>query len=116
VLYLLHFVKFLGVSLFVGGSVAALTVKNDDDAVRLAFRVMGPGFLLTYVTGFLLVRLTDRSLLEGWLLSSIATGIVALQVVLWAASKPGRRTPMVKVIVHALQAVTMALMVWKPSG
>ncbi len=114
-LYLLHFVKFLGVSLFVGGSVAALSVKNDDDASRLSFRVMAPGFLLTYVAGFLLVRLTDRSLLETWILASIATGIVALQVALWASSKPGRRGAVVKLVVHMLQAVTMALMVWKPS-
>lgn len=113
-LYLLHFVKFLGVSLFVGGSVAALSVKNDDDALRLTFRVMTPGFLLTYVAGFLLVHFTNRSLLETWILVSIATGIAALQVALWATSKPGRRSLTAKLIIHALQAATIALMVWKP--
>ncbi len=102
-------------SLFVGGSVAALSVKNDDDASRLSFRVMAPGFLLTYVAGFLLVNLTSRSLLETWLLASIALGIVALQVALWATSKPGRRSGLTKAIVHTLQAATIALMVWKPN-
>jgi hypothetical protein len=114
-LYLLHFVKFLGVSLFVGGSVAALSVQSDDDASRLAFRVMSPGFVLTYLAGFLLVRLTDRSLLEMWLLASLVLGIASLQVALWATSKPGRRSATVKMLVHTLQAATMALMVWKPA-
>jgi hypothetical protein len=111
---LLRFFKVLGVALLFTGSIGALLPRDLRDRRRFAYALAGPGFILSWACGFLLVRQLEISFLTGWVLEGVGLSLVSLQGVLYTVGREGRRTWGSAVVVLAPLLATLAVMIFKP--
>jgi hypothetical protein len=114
VLPLLLFVKLLGVGALFAGSVGAVLVRDLGDRRRFAYALAGPGFGLTWASGFGLTSLMSQSLLSTWAIGSMALSLLSINAVLWSVGKDGRRGAGAAAFVLVPLVATVALMVWRP--
>jgi hypothetical protein len=114
VLLLLRFVKWMAVLALVTGSVGSVLPSNLTDRRRFAFWLAGPGFGLTWLSGFALVAYTGVSALSWWILGGAALSIVSINAVLYAVGREGRRNSITALLAIAPLVVIVALMVWRP--
>jgi hypothetical protein len=112
----LRFAKFVGMLAFGMGIGGALLGGTGPQRQRAAYWLATPGFLLTALAGFGLVKATGASLGAPWIAGSLLLSLVALDLTIRSV-EPGRPTSVARVvgIVGALVAV-MALMVWRPGA
>lgn len=112
----LRFAKFVGMLVFGLGIGGALMGGTGPQRQRAAYWVATPGFLLTALAGFGLVKATGVSLGAPWVAGSLLLSLVALDLTIRSV-EPGRPTSAARVvgIVGAL-AVVVALMVWRPGA
>lgn len=112
----IRFFKLLSAFAFVAGSVGAL-VPGVEHAMRkrFVFAIAAPGFGATWALGFILVSLTGHSVMAPWVILSLVTSMVVLQVLLYLAGKEGRGGPKSRGIAVFCLVATIALMVWRPS-
>ena len=112
----LRFAKFVGMLAFGLGIGGALLGGAGPQRQRAAYWVATPGFLLTALAGFGMVKATGVSLGAPWVAGSLLLSLVALDLTIRSV-EPGRTTSAARVvgIVGAL-AVVVALMVWRPGA
>lgn len=113
-LALLKFIKLLAVAALFSGTVGALLPRDLGDRRRFAYAVAGPGFGVTWATGFGLAAFEEIPILSTWLLGAMALSLLSLQVVLYAVGKDGRRTAGTAALALLPLVATVALMVWRP--
>lgn len=113
-LVLLRFVKFCGVSALMGGALALLVCRDWGDRRRLVFRLIGPGFGVTWTAGFLLVNQLSVSLLEAWVLGSMALSMLSLLIALFSISKPERDTTLANILILLPLGLALFFMIWRP--
>lgn len=113
--YALRFLKFMTLGLFASGVIGCLWARCDDDCRRFAYALAGPGFAGTWLVGFGLAYATRQSLLSTWILGAMVSSFVALQVVLYAAGKPARRSFGLQASGIILFMASIVFMVWRPS-
>jgi hypothetical protein len=110
----LRFAKVLGVAMLFAGTIGAVLPRDLADRRRFAYAVAGPGFGLTWASGFALVSMLEVGVLTWRVCGGIALSLFSIQVVLYAVGKEGRRTPLVALLALAPLVAAVALMVWKP--
>jgi hypothetical protein len=110
----LRFMKVLAVAGVFAGSVGAVLPRDLADRRLFAYAVAGPSYGLAWLLGFCLVAQEEQPFLQLWILGGLALSFFALQAVLFAVGKEGRRGPGVAVAILAPLVATVALMVWRP--
>jgi hypothetical protein len=112
----LRFAKFVGILAFGMGVGGALLGGEAAQRQRAAYWLATPGFLLTALAGFGLVKATGASLGAPWISGSLLLSLVALELTVRSV-EPGRPRSVAHVvgIIVALAAV-VALMVWRPGA
>jgi hypothetical protein len=112
----LRFAKFVGMLAFGMGIAGALMGGTAAQRQRAAYWLATPGFLLTAVAGYGLVKATGASLGAPWIAGSLLLSLVALELTVRSV-EPGRSRSLARVlgIVGAL-VVVLALMVWRPGA
>lgn len=112
----LRFAKFVGMLAFGMGIGGALLGGTGPQRQRAAYWLATPGFLLTALAGFGLVKASGASLGAPWIAGSLLLSLLALDLTIRSV-EPGRPLSVARVvgIVGALVAV-MALMVWRPGA
>ena len=112
----LRFTKLVGILAFAMGIGGALLGSEGPQRQRAAYWLATPGFLLTALAGFGMVKATGASLGAPWISGSLVLSLVALELTVRSV-EPGRprSTAHMVGIVGALVAV-LALMVWRPGA
>jgi hypothetical protein len=112
----LRFVKVVSVLFVFAGTIGAVLPWDMPHRVRrmFAFRIAAPGFLATWVSGFLLAGIAGHPLLSIWVIGSLVASLTALHGVLYSAGKDGRASTRVCVLTLTALLATVALMVWRP--
>ena len=72
--------KFFGLAGFVAGLVGAVVPSARRSRLLMTYAYLVPGFIATYAAGWLLMKLTGRSLDAPWLWMGTLTGLGALHV------------------------------------
>src|SRR5262245_36183670 len=108
----LRFAKLLAVLALASGTIGAFVPKDLEDRQRAAYGLAGPGFVVSWLVGVLVAWVAQTSLLEPWILGSIATSAFSINVVLWSTGKEGRRTPLAAALAVVSLLASLALMVW----
>lgn len=110
----LRALKWVGVSLFVLGVGGGVLARDEEDRRRAVHGAGTVGFVLTWLAGYGLARVSGVSLGSTWLSASMVSSLAALQLAAWAVERPGPRGPWVRWTAGVLLAVTLAFMVWRP--
>ena len=112
----LRFFKLLSAFAFVAGTIGAI-VPGVGYAMRkrFVFAIAAPGFGATWALGFILVSLAGHSVLAPWVLLSLVTSMVVLQVLLYLAGREDRGGIKSRGIALFCLVATLALMVWRPA-
>lgn len=87
--------KFLGLALYSVG-VSGIVVANDRIVrLRALYGLLVPGFVLTYASGWMLMRLSGRGLLTPWLIAGVIAGWLSLHLAFLCAyrTRPRPVTP-----------------------
>ena len=103
--------KFLGVTLFVGGYIAGALGADPHARRRAVHQIAAPGLLLTWITGFTLVALAGLPWTELWLMAGLALSLMAKMCLI--AGLKDRRAPLIVGAVALLCALTV--MVFRPT-
>jgi hypothetical protein len=114
VIPLLRVAKVLAVATFFAGTIGTVLARDLRDRRLFAYALAGPGFGLTWVCGFGLAAAMEVSIASLWIVLAMVLSLFSLQVVLYAAGKEGRRTPVVAALALAPLVATVALMVYRP--
>lgn len=110
----LRLIKLLAAALWASGTIGAFLPKDLEDRQRAAYFLMGPGFGLSWVLGFVLAFAREMSLLSAWAIGAMALSLFSLNVVLWSVGREGRRGPVGASLAIAGLVGTFALMVFRP--
>jgi integral membrane protein len=86
----LRLVKFLGLVVLSGGTVGALLRPDRAGRLAAAYRLVVPGLLLTWTSGYLLMHSSARSF-EVWILAGVALSLVSLHGVMMVAHREAPR-------------------------
>jgi hypothetical protein len=111
----LRFFKLLGAALWASGTIGAFLPRDLVDRQRAAYFLMGPGFGLSWLLGFLLLFARQTSPISTWTLGAMLTSLFGLNVVLWSVGKDGRRGPIGASLAVGALIGTFALMVFRPA-
>jgi hypothetical protein len=114
VLEALRFAKLLAVLALASGTIGAFVPRDLEDRQRAAYWLAGPGFLVSWLFGVLVAWQVGTSLLEPWILATLATSVLSIHVVLWSTGTEGRRTPLAATLAVLSLLASLALMVWRP--
>lgn len=110
-------VKFVALAALAAGFVGSVTVPARALRLRMLFVLGVSGFVGTWVAGWMLARLTARSVAEPWILVGIAGSWVALHgAFLGAFARPGRERTLGAVLVFAGLVSTIGCMVLRPTA
>jgi hypothetical protein len=112
---LLRFAKFAGVLAFAGGAIGALVARDLDARRALVHRVASSGLLVLWVAGVLLAQRLGRPWSELWVLAAFAATFVVQGALTWRAARAENGGPGVVVVVVGLLAVSLWLMIWRPT-
>jgi hypothetical protein len=115
ILPLLRVVKLLAVAALFSGTIGAFVPRDLGERRLFAYAIAGPGFGVAWLAGFALGAIEDVPLLATWVFASMACSLLALQVVLYAVGKEGRRKATTAALALAPLAVTVGLMVYRPA-
>ncbi len=111
----LRLVKLLAAALWSAGTIGAFLPRDLVDRQRAAYFLMGPGFGLSWVLGFLLLFARQVSPISTWAIGAMIVSLFSLNVVLWSVGKDGRRGPIAASLAIGSLVVTFALMVLRPA-
>jgi len=106
--------KFLSVMGFAGGATAAFLTKEVSERKRAVHHVASPCLLAVWLAGYALLILRGWPLFELWIIGSLALSLSA-NVALGYCAARGRRDLAAFAGVVAPVAVTVGLMVFKPT-
>jgi hypothetical protein len=111
----LRFAKFVGILAF-GMGIGGALLGEGAQRQRAAYWVAAPGFLLTALAGFGMVKATGQSLGAPWILGSLLLSLLALELTVRSV-EPGRsRSRVCEVGIVVALAAVVALMVWRPGA
>ncbi len=110
----LRFGKMLAVALLFAGCLGAVLPVDLRDRRRFAYAVAGPGFILSWYFGFMLLGEVAAAFAEAWIYGAMGLSFVSLNGVLWAVGRDGRRSWGSGAFILATLIGAFALMVFKP--
>ncbi|MGB0680074.1 MAG: hypothetical protein ACPGUV_10475, partial [Polyangiales bacterium] len=87
----LRFAKWVAVLLYVCGAVGTVLTPPLGLRRRFAYRLAGPGFVLTWLAGFLLLSARRYDPLSMWVWASLLLSLLSLQAVLFRAGRAERQ-------------------------
>ena len=108
------FIKFLGVVLFAAGAAGTFASGEWKIRQRYAYFLAAPGFLMTWIGGYMMVDHFGHDLFSGWIVGAFICSIISINIVHWTAAKPGRGNNMLALVALGGLVVATALMVWRP--
>jgi hypothetical protein len=111
---LLRVIKLLAVGALFAGTLGAFVSRDLHDRRVFAYALAGPGFGLSWITGFALGGIEELELLATWVIAAMACSLFSLQVVLYAVGKEGRRSVVAAAMALVPLVATVALMVYRP--
>lgn len=82
-------VKFLGLALLGGGVLGAAFSSSSADRIRAAYVVAPVGWLVTMISGYLLMKATGFSMSEPFIKNTLWASLVATSGAILAANRPG---------------------------
>lgn len=114
-LLLLRSLKVLSVALLFSGTLGTFVSRNFEDRQRFAYYLAGPGFGLTWGTGFVLAWAGSMPALTLWTVGAMTLSMLSIQLVLFTAGKEGRGGAVSGGIAAACLAGCVLLMLLKPT-
>jgi integral membrane protein len=105
--------KMLAVVALAGGGAAVLSRPERAARLGLAYGLVTPAFLATWLVGYGLLKFTHRGMGEPWVVGAMVASVVGLHAVLLAAHRPSPRAVTAALAV-ASGAATVAMMVLRP--
>ena len=84
--------KFLGLAWFLLGLGGATIASSRYTRLRATYLAMVPGFIVAYATGWLLMKLSGRSLLTPWVLAGSVAGLGGLHLAFMVSHRERPRT------------------------
>lgn len=109
----LHVLKFLGVALLAGGTIASFVAHAPAERRLAVHGLASPGLLLTWVAGYLLSLSLGVGLNELWTAGGLVSSFGAHLALLGSVRR--RRSLSTVVAVSAPLFVTLLLMVFRPT-
>lgn len=113
-LLVVRFVKLAAVLALASGTLGAFAPRALEDRRRAAYLLGVPGFVVTWMSGLAMALGSGVSPVAAWIAGAVIASTVAMNVVLWAVAREGRRSWLAGTLASAGLAVALALMVWKP--
>ncbi len=110
----LRLLKLLAASLYAAGVLGAFLPRDLVDRQRAAYFLMGPGFGVSWLFGFILLFARQTSPISTWSIGAMLSSLFTLNVVLWSVGKEGRRGPIGASLAVASLIGTFMLMVLRP--
>ena len=110
---LLPVLKFLGVALLAGGTIASFVAHAPAERRLAVHGVASPGLLLTWVAGYLLSLTLGVGLHELWTAGGLALSFAAQLALLGSVNR--ERSVAAVVAVSAPLFLTLLLMVFRPT-
>ncbi|MCB9664906.1 MAG: hypothetical protein H6732_12395 [Alphaproteobacteria bacterium] len=110
----LRLLKWVGVGLYVLGVGGAVLARDPEERRRAAHGPATVGFVLTWLGGYGLARLTGTSLGSTWLSLGMLGSLATLQLVVWSTEREVPRGSWVRWLAAGLVVATLAVMVWRP--
>jgi hypothetical protein len=110
---LLHLLKFLGVALLAGGTIASFVAHAPAERRLAVHAVASPGLLLTWVAGYLLSLSLGVGLSELWTSGGLALSFGAHLALLGSVNKTRSLAAIVGVGTPLF--LTLVLMVFRPT-
>jgi hypothetical protein len=109
--------KFIGVSMYAGGLVAAFVATLDADRYRAVHGVASPGLLITWIAGYLLTTQLGEyniGLTEFWILGGLVLSLASQMALVYSVSRK-TRTPGVFLAAAIPLLMVLVLMVFRPT-
>lgn len=112
---LLRFLKFVGVGLFAAGVLGAALLPGQRERQLAAYGAATTGFLATWLAGYGVMKLSDRTLAEPWIGMAMLGSLVALQGAVYAA-RSATRSPAAAALAAAALLSSVGVMVARSGG
>ena len=109
--------KFIGVSMYAGGLVAAFVATAPANRYRAVHAVASPGLLVTWIAGYLLTTQLGEyniGLTELWSLGGLALSLASQMALVYSVSR-NTRAPAVFLASAIPLLMVLALMVFRPT-
>jgi len=113
-LLFLRFVKLLAVFALAAGTAGAFVPRALEDRKRFAYLIAAPGLAVVWGTGLALANGSGVSPIAPWIAGAAIASTIAINIVLWAVGREGRRSWAAGSLAIGSLVIAMALMVWKP--
>lgn len=109
----LRLLKFCGVALLMGGTLAALLSADETTRKRAVHRFASPGLLATWLAGYLLSLELGVTLSQPWIVGALLLSLASQLALVHVAAHGTSRASALAVIVPLV--ATLALMVFRPT-
>jgi hypothetical protein len=83
----LRFLKWIAMFLLVSGTLAAFTSSRLEDRQRAAYWMATPGFVLTWVIGYIMAEKLMISLGSPWISVTMMSSLAALAITVWSVER-----------------------------
>lgn len=110
----LRLAKWVGLMTFSAGVAGAVLPSSWEDRQRAVYQLATPGFVLTWMAGYGLMRSTSVSMGSPWISGTLLLSLVTLQAIVWGVERPDRRRGVVAVVALGGLLGSTALMVARP--
>ncbi|MEM9189631.1 MAG: DUF3817 domain-containing protein [Myxococcota bacterium] len=105
--------KFLGLSWFLLGVGGATMTSSRAARLRATYLALVPGFVLTYASGWGLMKLSGRTLLTPWLLAGAVAGLGCLHLAFMVSHRQ-RSRPITPALTWGCVSAGVSVMTLRP--
>lgn len=114
VVLLAKLVKFSGLMLLGAGALGGTLASDPRDRRRAAHLIASPGFLLTWMGGFMLIKGLGHKLWSPWIVGAALCSIVAMNALHWSVARADRPRRASGCVIALALLTALCLMVWRP--
>ena len=75
---LLRWLKWIGLALWILGVLSVVRTPKDSTRIRNLYAFVVPGFALTYMVGWVMMKLLGLSMGSSWIMTSVLLGLISL--------------------------------------
>lgn len=110
----LRFCKWVGVLLFTAGVAGAVLPTSFADRQAAVYRLATPGFVLTWLSGYGLLREASVSMGSAWVGAGLLLSLATLQAIVWGVEREDRGRGAVGALALLGLLTTVGVMVERP--